>query len=164
MASVNKDSKIGVLFVCTGNICRSPTAEGVFRHMVREAGLEGRFDIASAGVDSYHAGEAPDARSIDMAEQHGVYIAHQRARHFTPDDFADFDYIYAMDAGHMRAIKQRQPKNAGTGKAGKISMFLESGDVPDPWYGGTRDFKDVYDMIEQRCKTLLHDIIKENSL
>ncbi|MDE1152878.1 MAG: low molecular weight phosphotyrosine protein phosphatase [Micavibrio sp.] len=149
---------INVLFVCTGNICRSPTAEGVFRQLVADAGLTAHIRTASAGVESYHVGEPPDARAIEIAAHNDVDISGQRAHAFKPADFTAFEYIYAMDEGHMRILQRRAPAGA------KLAMFLEDGDVPDPWYGNMKDFNDVYAMIAERCQQLLAAIVEENNL
>ncbi len=151
---------ISVLFVCTGNICRSPTAEGVFRHLAEDAGLEDEFRIASAGTESYHVGDPPDARSARMAAKYGVSLAGQKARHLSVKDYAEFDYIFAMDNGHFSIINTRAPKNPRA----KIAMFLESGDVPDPWYGAEPDFEHVYALVHKRCEELLTTIRKDHNL
>ena len=151
---------ISVLFVCTGNICRSPTAEGVFRQLVEDAGLEDEFTIASAGTESYHIGDPPDARAVRMASKYGVSLAGQKARHLSAKDYAAFDYIFAMDNGHFTIINTRAPRNAHA----KIAMFLESGEVPDPWYGGEADFEHVYKLVRDRCESLLEQIRKDHKL
>lgn len=151
---------ISVLFVCTGNICRSPTAEGVFRHLAEDAGLEDEFRIASSGTESYHVGDPPDARSTRMAAKYGVSLQGQKARHLSAKDYAEFDYIFAMDSGHFSIINTRAPKNARA----KIAMFLESGDVPDPWYGTERDFEHVYALVRKRCEELFRIIRKDHNL
>ncbi len=140
--------RIGVLFVCTGNICRSPTAEGVFVHRARAGGLENRVFTDSAGTHGYHIGDAPDPRSIRVAASRGVDIAGQRARKVTADDFDRFDYIVAMDSSHLRALERLR---AG-GKA-RLSLLLPFGsrghkDVPDPYYLQEQAFIDAYDLIE----------------
>ncbi len=151
---------ISVLFVCTGNICRSPTAEGVFRHLVEDAGLEDEFKIASSGTESYHVGDPPDARSLRMAAKYGVSLQGQKARHLSAGDYAEFDYIFAMDSGHFSILHARAPKNARA----KIAMFLESGDVPDPWYGAEPDFEHVYALVRKRCEELLMTIRKAHKI
>src|SRR5262245_34651070 len=103
----NASPVIRILFVCTGNICRSPTAEGVFRHLVEKEGLGGIFQIDSAGTDSYHAGQAPDKRAVKVAKKHGVQIGHQKARALDAKDYDAYDYIFAMDGGHFHEIKER---------------------------------------------------------
>ncbi|PZQ44627.1 MAG: phosphotyrosine protein phosphatase [Micavibrio aeruginosavorus] len=153
--------KIGVLFVCTGNICRSPTAEAVFRHLLCESGLEDRFLIDSAGTHGYHIGDPPDPRSIVTALRRGVDMRNLRARQFETDDFGTFDYILAMDAGH-HAFLDRLARGAGRGS---LSMFLSAlRDVPDPYYGGQKDFDLVYELVEEGAKTLLATIRTRHGL
>jgi protein-tyrosine phosphatase len=159
-AAVKGKSVISVLFVCTGNICRSPTAEGVFRHLVEDAGLEDEFRIASSGTESYHVGDPPDARSIRTAAKYGVSLQGQSARHLAAGDYSEFDYIFAMDSGHFSILNTRAPKNARA----KIAMFLESGDVPDPWYGAEPDFEHVYALVRERCEELLNVLRKDHRL
>ncbi len=150
---------IRVLFVCTGNICRSPTAEGVFRHLVTAAGLENAFDIASAGTDSYHVGEAPDTRAIKVARENGVDISGQRAQQVQPEDFENFEYIFAMDNGHLQELQHRAPP----GSLAHIALFLDTADgtendVPDPWYGSEEDFHRVYAMVDKGARAILEKI------
>ncbi len=142
-------SKIGVLFVCTGNICRSPTAEAVFRHKVRLAGLETRFLIDSAGTHGYHTGDPPDPRAIATALERGVDMRDLRARKVETQDFDRFNHIYAMDRGHYAMLDR-------LGGAGPLSMFLEeNADVPDPYYGGQKDFDRVFALVDAACDRLL---------
>lgn len=149
-----------VLFVCTGNICRSPTAEGVFRDLVASGGLSDRIEADSAGIGSWHVGDPPDARSQQTALARGVDIGAQRARSIHPDDFGSFDLILAMDRGHYRSLEDSCP-----GKyTDRIHMFMdyapETGitDVPDPYYGDGDGFTRVFDMIEQASINLLAEI------
>ena len=151
---------IGVLFVCTGNICRSPTAEAVFRHMVRQAGLEQRFQIDSAGTHGYHIGDPPDPRSIATALAKGVDMRDLRARKVDAEDFARFHYILAMDNGHhghLSRYKRVDPYGA-------LTLFLGAGDVPDPYYGTQQGFEAVYRMVEQGCSRLLEELRHRYSL
>jgi protein-tyrosine phosphatase len=151
---------VKVLFVCTGNICRSPTAEGVFRKLVAEAGLAEAVGIASAGTHGYHVGEPPDARSCAAALRRAVDIAAQRARRVSRADFADFDLILAMDRGHHRALRAMAPPGA----AERVRLFLDYApelglkDVPDPYYGGPDGFEDVLDLIETAAARLLEEL------
>lgn len=157
---------IRVLFVCTGNICRSPTAEGVFRHLVEQEGLGDRFVIGSAGTDAYHEGDAPDRRAVRIAKTRGVDIGHQRARSLTAKDYADYDYIFAMDGGHLHELQSRAPR----GHSARIGMFLGApgphgrDEVPDPWYGQEKDFEEVYDLVLGGAKELLQKIRAEHGL
>lgn len=130
-----------VLFVCLGNICRSPTAEAVFRARARETPIT----IDSAGTGAWHAGEGPDPRSRAEGESRGYSFDGQAARKVTVQDFHDFDYILAMDASNLSDLKSIRPKNATT----HLSLFLPDGsDVPDPYYGGPDGFAHVVDLIE----------------
>jgi protein-tyrosine phosphatase len=152
-----------VLFVCTGNICRSPTAEGVFRHLARERGVLDLLRIDSAGTHDYHVGEAPDARSVEHAARRGYDLAPLRARQVSGADFREFDRILAMDRGHLRQLKAMAP----AGSPARVAMFLDhSGswrglDVPDPYYGGSRGFEEVLDMVEEASARLLEEILAE---
>lgn len=152
--------KVSVLFVCTGNICRSPTAEGVFAYQVRAAGLDGRVVVDSAGTHDYHVGEAPDLRSQRAAAQRGYNLAHQRARVIVPDDFEAFDYILAMDRGHLEILRRQCPPHHRS----KLQLFLryakdlEGEEVPDPYYGGGGGFEIVLDLVEQASQGLLEHI------
>lgn len=150
---------IRVLFVCTGNICRSPTAEGVFRHLVTAAGLEDRFLIASAGTDSYHIGKAPDDRAIKVAKARGVDLSAQRAQAVKEEDFETYEYIFAMDNSHLQELTRRAPP----GSLAHITLFSDgieglAADVPDPWYGTEEDFERVYDMVETGAQAILKKI------
>lgn len=152
--------KVGVLFVCTGNICRSPTAEGVFAHQVREAGLDQLVRVDSAGTHDYHVGEAPDGRSQRAAAQRGYNLAHQRARVVAAGDFEAFDYILAMDRGHLQILRHQCPPRHRK----KLELFLhyaedlEAEEVPDPYYGGGGGFEIVLDLVELASEGLLEHI------
>lgn len=156
----------GVLFVCTGNICRSPTAHGVFRHYVSEAGLGRHFLIDSAGTHGYHVGEPPDNRTIDVAAGRGFALHDLRARRLQTQDYHDFDLILAMDSGHFDIMRQMQPQ----GSRADLAMFLDyapqaaRGDVPDPYYGGRKDFEHVLDLCESASAGLLTALRKELAL
>ncbi len=154
---------VSVLFVCTGNICRSPTAEGVFRHLLREHDLEGKVRVDSAGTDAYHEGEPPDSRTVRVARDNGIEISDLRARRIKKQDFAEFDYIFAMDRGHYDFLLRAAPKEP---KA-RVSLFLEDAghaelkDVPDPWAGGEEGFLFVFDLISASTEKIFHKIRKE---
>ena len=148
--------KVGVLFVCMGNICRSPTAEGVFRHYVAEAGLADRFEIDSAGTHAYHVGEPPDKRAQQAAERRGFSLADIRARRVAPEDFERFHHIIVMDQDNLVVLHEQ----ADAEQRAKIRLFLEytSGpetEVPDPYYGGATGFERVLDLVEDASRGLL---------
>ena len=153
---------VKVLFVCMGNICRSPTAEGVFAHLVRKYELHKHVATDSAGTRAYHIGEPPDPRSQQCAKQRGVEIGHLRARRFTTADFEDFDYILAMDSDNYANLVAVCPPEARY----KLKMLLEfaphlkQSDVPDPYYGGELGFERVFDMVETASEGLLDHIRK----
>lgn len=155
---------IKVLFVCMGNICRSPTAEGVFRHAVEAAGLNDKIQIDSAGTHAYHIGEQPDSRAQTFARNRGIDLSQQRARKVRPDDFSQFDYVIAMDHSNYQDLTEvagHQAKN--------LRMFLsfaqsfDEEEVPDPYYGGDQGFEHVLDLVEDASQGLLRDI-KQNHL
>ena len=156
-------SGVSVLFVCTGNICRSPTAEGVFRALTRAHGLQDTMRVDSAGTYSQHEGEPPDQRTARVARDNGIDISDLRARCVRPTDFADFDYIFAMDRGHYDTLIAAAPANSRD----KIMLFLESAghpdlkDVPDPWAGGDDGFLIVFDLIQDATEKIFHQIREE---
>jgi len=153
-------SRISILFVCLGNICRSPLAEGVFRSLVEEAGLSERFEIDSAGTGAWHVGEPPDARAAMVASQHGVTLE-CRARQVTTEDFGRFDYVIAMDRENLRNL-QRMAAEAGSDAEVRLLREFDpeqDGDeVPDPYYGGASGFETVYDIVSRSCRALLRGI------
>lgn len=152
---------VGVLFVCTGNICRSPTAEAVFRHKVREAGLESRFRIDSAGTHGYHVGDPPDHRSIATALAMGVDMRDLRARKVSASDFNEFDYILAMDSGHFSHLSRFD--NAD----GRLFMYLtetDRRDMPDPYYGSQKDFDLVLRLVGEETDRLLRRLIRDHGI
>jgi protein-tyrosine phosphatase len=141
-----------ILFVCTGNICRSPTAEGVLRHLAREAGIE--VHVESAGTGDWHAGHPPDERAQHHAKERGYDLSTQRARQVSAGDFEAFDLIVAMDRGHLRALENQCPR----AHRAKLRMLIPDRDVPDPYYGGPEGFERVLDMIEAACRGLLQEL------
>jgi len=161
MQSDNSDSpSTSVLFVCLGNICRSPLAEGIFEHLVDEAGLTDRFEIDSAGTGAWHVGERPDARAAMVASQHGVDLP-SRARQITDDDLKHYDHVVVMDRENLRNV-QRMVDALGEEATAEIHLLRafdpDGGDgdeVPDPYYGGASGFENVYEMVHRSCRTLL---------
>lgn len=164
---------IRVVFVCLGNICRSPLGEGIFRHLVEEAGLAHQFVIDSAGTSAYHAGEAPDPGSIRVARSEGIDITAQRSRQFKRDELDRWEYIVAMDPANRRNIL-RLVDNDPEPLRGKLWLMRnfeheEDGSghdegVPDPWGGGPRGFEDVYAIVERSCVNLLKSIRQARGL
>ena len=155
---------IRVLFVCMGNICRSPTAEGVFAHLVTKRGLTDRIQHDSAGTGAWHVGEAPDARAQAAARKHGIDISRQRARAVRSSDFSRFDYICAMDQDNLQILKRKCPANLRD----RVHLFcdfakgLEGGSVPDPFYGGEDGFDAVFTMVNRASDGLIESIVKKH--
>ncbi len=148
-----------VLFVCLGNICRSPTAEGVFRHVVKQAGLEQRITVDSAGTADWHTGKAPDPRTVKAAAKRGYDLSVLRARQALAEDFHRFDLILAMDKSNLANLQEIRPADARARLALYLpSMGLTTEEVPDPYYGGAEGFELVLDMLEQASARLLEQI------
>jgi protein-tyrosine phosphatase len=149
-----------VLFVCLGNICRSPTAEGVIRAIAASDYPALALSAASAGTANYHAGEPPDRRTVAAARRRGYDLSLQRARQLTPDDFERFDYVLAMDRANLAEIERRRPRSVRA----SVGLFLEfapgSGfsEVPDPYYGGAEEFERVLDLCEAGAHGLLRTL------
>jgi protein-tyrosine phosphatase len=143
-----------ILFVCLGNICRSPMAEGVFRRVAEEKGLIGRFEIDSAGLGDWHIGQAPDHRAQKATESRGIDISGQSARQVEDEDFERFDLLLVMDRSNYGELKARAPASA----RGKIRPFLDfaphvgTKDVPDPFFGGSEGFDHALDLIEAEAR------------
>jgi protein-tyrosine phosphatase len=156
--------KISVLFVCLGNICRSPMAEGVFRDLVDREGLADDFRIDSAGTGSWHVGESPDHRSARTAAKHGVTLSGS-ARQVRPEDFRRFDYLVAMDRQNLEALEEFREGVKGATALYLLREFDSEGgpgaEVPDPYYGGPGGFDDVYSMVERSCRGLLDHILSQ---
>lgn len=148
-----------VLFVCLGNICRSPTAEGVFRRHLEEAGLHERIEVDSCGVGAWHLGKPPDVRAREAAVRRGIDISGLRARQLCDEDLHRFDYLLAMDHDNLAAITARLPPDSPA-HAGLFLAFagLGSRAVPDPYYGGDQGFEEVLDLIEAASSGLIEEI------
>ena len=150
-----------ILFVCLGNICRSPLAEGVFRHLVQERGLGDRWEVDSAGTGAWHAGELPDPRSRDVARRGIGIVLDSRARQVTATDFHDFDYVVAMDRQNLRDLERLRKRHGGDAE---IFLLRDhdpepgDGEVPDPYYGGPQGFETVLAMVLRSCEALLDDL------
>lgn len=155
-------SQIKVLFVCMGNICRSPTAEGVFNKVIADLGTADRFLVDSAGTHAYHVGESPDSRAQQTAHSRGVNLSEIRARKVAPSDFEHFDYILAMDNDNYHMLVAASPNEYHH----KIKLFLEyapdhsENDVPDPYYGGQHGFSHVFDLVEDASRGFYHSVMK----
>ncbi|MCK9991345.1 MAG: low molecular weight protein-tyrosine-phosphatase [Rugosibacter sp.] len=156
-----------ILFVCTGNICRSPTAEGVARALAARLGVAHLFLFDSAGTQGFHAGEPPDARAVKAAAQRGYDLSGLRARQVVEKDFARFDYVLAMDQGHLQSLAKRCPPAAKD----RLGLFLDyaqasavaepalAGGVPDPYYGGPEGFEYVLDVVEATAQRLIRHLL-----
>jgi len=157
---------VRILFVCTGNICRSPTAEGVTRKLIVDRGREGRILVDSAGTNGYHAGEPPDPRSVEAAARRGFDLSGQVARRVHSDDYTDFDLILGMDRSHRRMLQRAAPaySEARIGLMLDYAPQLGRTDVPDPYYGGSNGFELVLDIVEVAAAGLLDAIEQEYML
>lgn len=158
---------IKVLFVCLGNICRSPTAHGVFQYQVNQQGLNKIIEVDSAGTAGWHIGEAPDQRATRTAKQRGYDLSTLRARQVSEADFHRFDYILAMDKANLSELEALQPEDF----QGELRLLLDFSDasvehaeVPDPYYGSGDGFERVLDMVENACDGLLNSIIAKHAL
>jgi protein-tyrosine phosphatase len=165
--SVMMNDRVRVMFVCLGNICRSPLAEGIFRHHVQERGLAERIEIQSSGTGSWHIGEAADHRMRQTASRRGVPIDEHVAQQFIEDHLSEFDHILVMDKQNLNDILFfDQDDRFG----GKVRLFREfdpipdTYQVPDPYYGGASGFDEVYDIVERTSRRLLDEIVKAHGL
>ena len=154
-----------VLFVCMGNICRSPTAEAVFREQAKRAGLLGQLLIESAGIGDWHAGQPPDKRAITHARRRGYDLDALRARQVRREDFARFDYILAMDLRNLRDLKALAPPD----HKGHLGLLLDFAprlglrEVPDPYFGGADGFETVLELTERACEALLAHLREQHA-
>ncbi|RCV87762.1 low molecular weight protein-tyrosine-phosphatase [Billgrantia montanilacus] len=148
-----------VLFVCLGNICRSPTAEGVLRQQLQAAGLSERVEVDSCGIGAWHVGKAPDPRAHEAAMRRGVNLSSLRARQLAADDFRRFDYLLAMDRANLAALHEQRPAQCPA----HVGLFLDFAghverEVPDPYYGGEQGFEEVLDLIDAASRGLIEEI------
>ena len=162
--AMNNTEKVKVLFVCMGNICRSPTAHGVFENLVKSENLEKQLEIDSAGTHAFHVGNPPDRRAMETAEKRGIDLSYITARKVSDADYGYYDYILAMDSDNYSLLDQDCPSEYKI----KLSLFLDFApehpldEVPDPYYGGIKGFENVFDMIDAASRGLLDDIIKRH--
>lgn len=160
MINIEKKS---VLFVCLGNICRSPTAHGVFQRLLEESEIADSVAVDSAGTAAWHIGKSPDSRSVAMAKTKGYELSHLRARQVSEADFYDFDYILAMDDSNFSDLLSIQPSSSGA----DLRMFLSFApnqpltEVPDPYYNGDESFREVVALVESACHGLLDHLRSE---
>ena len=151
-----------VLFVCMGNICRSPAAEGVFLHLLAEAGLDDCFTVDSAGTGGWHVGHRADRRMIAAAERRGIHLP-SRARQIEAADLQRFDHILTMDADNLAAVRRLERQAPGGARISPLidhCRQLRSPEVPDPYYGGEDGFERVLDLLEDACAGLLEDLLQ----
>jgi protein-tyrosine phosphatase len=152
-----------LLFVCMGNICRSPTAEGVMRHLLREQGLEDEIEIDSAGTGGWHAGDPPDSRATEAARRRGIALD-GAARQVRPSDFEEYDLLLAADRENLADLRAVAPDEAAMAKVRLLREFDPGSrgapdlDVPDPYYGGPDGFEDVLDLVEAACRGLIEEV------
>ena len=161
MLVVKEKHVVRILFVCMGNICRSPTAEGVFRRVLDEVEFDDNIHIDSAGTHAYHVGRPPDSRTLQAASRRGVDLSQLRARKVEREDFANFDYVLAMDNENLSDLQCMCPPE----HAHKLRLFMEfapdygSSEVPDPYYGAARGFEQVLDMVESASQGLIKHLM-----
>ena len=159
-------SKVSVLFVCLGNICRSPTAHGVFQGMVDASGLGDVIAVDSAGTGDWHIGRSPDQRTAQVAASRGYDLSELRARLVTGEDFDQFDYVIAMDRANLQNLESMRPPHF----SGYLGLFLDfacgdsHSEVPDPYYGGESGFELVFDLVEDASRGLLEHIRGQHQL
>lgn len=164
-ASSDSQNKIRVMFVCLGNICRSPLAEGVFRQKVEDAGLSDRIEIASSGTGNWHVGEPPDARMTETADRHGVSLEGQTAQQFAAADLDGYDHVFAMDKSNLHDVLYFDEEERHDGKVRLFREFdPEPGDyqVPDPYQGGRQGFENVYDIVDRTTDVILERLREED--
>jgi protein-tyrosine phosphatase len=157
---ISKENPYKIVFVCLGNICRSPTAEGVFQHLVNERGLQSYFYIDSAGTSAYHIGEPANSKSQQTANKHGIKLP-SRARRFEAADLEEFDLIFAMDRENLENIKSLDTQNRYSDKIKLMREYdplPDNSEVPDPYYGGMDGFQHVFEVVKRSCEKLLDEL------
>ncbi len=157
---------VGILFVCLGNICRSPAAEGVFRKLAQEAQVLQQLQIDSAGTSNYHIDEPPDPRMQAAARQRGIGLEHLRTRQVTANDFRQFDYVLCMDARNLQALHRVMPADA-TAYVGLLMQFAPDAgldEVPDPYFGDETGFEFTLDLLTQACQGLLTHLLEQGAI
>lgn len=156
---ITKDNRFKICFVCLGNICRSPTAEGIFQHLINERGLEDFFEVDSAGTSAYHVGESANSKSQRTANEHGITL-HSKARQFESSDLDYFDLILSMDNENLNNVRRMANGNQ-TEKIARMRDFDPdpgNGEVPDPYYGGSEGFENVFQIVKRSCQQLLGEL------
>ncbi|MGM0546322.1 MAG: low molecular weight protein-tyrosine-phosphatase [Bacteroidota bacterium] len=156
---ITRDNHYKICFVCLGNICRSPTAEGIFQHLINERGLENYFEVDSAGTSAYHVGESANSKSQRTAQKHGITLR-SKSQQFKSSDLEYYDLVLAMDNQNIRNIKQMANGNHDH-KIGRMRDFDPrpgDGEVPDPYYGGPEGFENVFQIVKRSCQNLLDEL------
>ncbi|WP_171032896.1 low molecular weight protein-tyrosine-phosphatase [Fodinibius saliphilus] len=153
---ITKENHYKICFVCLGNICRSPTAEGVFQHLITERGLGNYFEVDSAGTSAYHIGESANSKSQQTANKHGIKL-YSKARQFKTFDLDYFDLVLAMDNENLKNVEHMANGNehATIGRMRDFDPHPGDGEVPDPYYGGPEGFENVFQIVKRSCETLL---------
>lgn len=165
--SFNRENPIRIMFVCLGNICRSPTAEGLMQHLVNKKGLGAYYEISSSGTAAYHEGEPANSKSRHVAENHGVKLL-SKAQKIHLDDFDYYDLILAMDQSNFDELKRINPDSSANPKIHLFRTFDPEADrseldVPDPYYGGMRGFEHVFEMVGRTCEELIDHLEKSRA-
>ncbi|NIR71927.1 MAG: low molecular weight phosphotyrosine protein phosphatase [Aliifodinibius sp.] len=156
---MTRENHYKICFVCLGNICRSPTAEGIFQHLINERNLENHFEIDSAGTSAYHVGESANSKSQRTAQKHGITL-HSKARQFETSDLDYYDLILAMDNENLNNVRQ-MAHDDHEDKLGLMRDFDPNpgdGEVPDPYYGGPEGFENVFQIVKRSCENLLDEL------
>lgn len=156
---ITKENPYKICFVCLGNICRSPTAEGIFQHLIDEAGLSNFFEIDSAGTSAYHIGESANSKSQHTANKYGITL-HSKARQFNTSDLEDFDLVLAMDNENFNNVQQMANEHH-LSKVGHMRDFDPdpgNREVPDPYHGGAEGFENVFQIVKRSCQQLLDEL------